>query len=484
MSPIQSRRSRKLRETVYINGQHTNLLKEISNPGPDGTVPLLNFLENTDRFIADTSQLQLKVAILEADLEKYKILYEDFQKMTAYMRQFSHFFTISTVSTVSTTYEQNAIDISNTDMNFILPEFPDLMTEKTNMIDEMNNNDIYSIVSNTNHVDYFKPNTSKKPVLTFPLFNSEHTIKINIENEPVQLVDDAKQIDLLPSTHNRTGNHLLQDIVREIPVSNNQTNDEYVLLASLPSRNIKGQELIDTTPVDNVHKSNDIPLLYNTEPRQSQLKIDLSTHNVEPRHNEIYYHNMVNDQLEYDAEEIANTLLLNCDKRVNYGKHFAKMQRSARYRNTPTTPHNELNIHNDVNKSTELNEEIRKFKIKNNSKRFTQKMAYPSIVPIEHNENVKLPPKITLLPHTSNKSAHNPLVNITSNLNNHTEHTDYTDYTNHTVPKLTQNMYILNKTHRSPYQYDNYQYDNYQYNNDVETEELNYIRNLLLNSDD
>ena len=227
MSPIQSRRSRKLRETVYINGQHTNLLKEISNPGPDGTVPLLNFLENTDRFIADTSQLQLKVAILEADLEKYKILYEDFQKMTAYMRQFSNFFTISTVST---TYKQNATDISNTDMNFILPEFPDLMTEKNNMIDEMNNNDIYSIVSNTNPIDYFKPNTSKKSISTFPLFNSEHTIKINIENEPVQLVDGgATQIDLLPSTHNRTGNNLLQDIIQEIPVSNNQTNDEYVL---------------------------------------------------------------------------------------------------------------------------------------------------------------------------------------------------------------------------------------------------------------
>lgn len=480
MSPIQSRRSRKLRETVYINGQHTNLLKEISNPGPDGTVPLLNFLENTDRFIADTSQLQLKVAILEADLEKNKILYEDFQKMTAYMRQFSQFFTESTASTILTKNEPNATDISNTDMNFILPEFPDLMTEKNDMIGKMNN-DIYSIVSNTNPVDYFKQNTSKKSISTFPLFNSEHTIKINIENEPVQLVDDgATQIDLLQSTHNRTGNNLLQDIIQEIPVSNNQTNDEYVLLASMPSRNIKGQELIDTTPVDNVRKNNDIPLLYNSEPRPSQLKIDLSTHNVEPRqsqlkidlstHDEMHYHNMVNNQLEYDAEEIANTLLLNCETRVNYGKQFAKMQRSTRYRNKLTAPQSYHNTHTELNNQNEEIERVREFKTKNNNKRFTQKMAYPSIVPIEHNE--KLPPKITLLPHTLNKSAPNPLVNITSTLDNHT------------VPKLTQNMYILNQTHRSQTQYNNYQYDNYQYNNDVETEELNYIRDLLLNSDD
>ena len=87
MAPIQSRRSRKLRETAYVNGQHNNVLKEITTAGRDGTVPLLNFLENTERFIADTNILYSRVNQLERDQEILKNMGKKMNAVIAYLEQ-------------------------------------------------------------------------------------------------------------------------------------------------------------------------------------------------------------------------------------------------------------------------------------------------------------------------------------------------------------------------------------------------------------
>ena len=68
MAPVQTRRSRKLREATYIDGQ------EISTPNKDGTIPLLNFLENTTKFMHDTRQLHSRLAYLEKEAQDYKQL--------------------------------------------------------------------------------------------------------------------------------------------------------------------------------------------------------------------------------------------------------------------------------------------------------------------------------------------------------------------------------------------------------------------------
>jgi hypothetical protein len=60
MAPVQTRRSRKLREATYIDGQHNSLMKELSTPNKDGSIPLLNFLENTTKFVHDTHKYTLE----------------------------------------------------------------------------------------------------------------------------------------------------------------------------------------------------------------------------------------------------------------------------------------------------------------------------------------------------------------------------------------------------------------------------------------
>ena len=69
MPGIESRRSKKIRETIHINGIQANVLKEISTPNQDGTIPLLNFLENTNMFITDTSYLYERASSLEKEIE-------------------------------------------------------------------------------------------------------------------------------------------------------------------------------------------------------------------------------------------------------------------------------------------------------------------------------------------------------------------------------------------------------------------------------
>ena len=324
MAPIQSRRSRKQRETVYINGQHTNLLKEISNPGPDGTVPLLNFLENTDQFIADTGQLQVKVAILEQELEKYKHMYDDFQKMTTYMKQLSQFLSLNPLNNTQSLAQS---DLKPDDNNIIdhiilepqqiqLPILPEFTVDKDDdlLMATINTS------TNTVQTDYFKPNNAKKQASAFPNFNytPDHSIKILMEPENVLQPDNnSNDIALLTNTNTRKLINAL-DIVQDQIQSNNDNDniDADVLLPSTYNR--VGQDLYDIYPDQtqnagdklnkntNKNTKNRNPLMSGSDNRRSNYQIDL---------NELYHHNMVNQRLESDAEEIAHTLLKNSNKK-------------------------------------------------------------------------------------------------------------------------------------------------------------------------
>lgn len=84
MAPVQSRRSRKLREATYVDGQHNSIMRELSAPNRDGTIPIMNFLENTTKFMQDTRKLHERLAYLE----KENIEYRRFQgKIIPYLEQ-------------------------------------------------------------------------------------------------------------------------------------------------------------------------------------------------------------------------------------------------------------------------------------------------------------------------------------------------------------------------------------------------------------
>lgn len=87
MAPVQTRRSRKLREATYIDGQHNSLMKELSTPNKDGSIPLLNFLENTTKFVHDTQQLHDRMIYLEKEHVQYKKLQTKYNSIVQYLEQ-------------------------------------------------------------------------------------------------------------------------------------------------------------------------------------------------------------------------------------------------------------------------------------------------------------------------------------------------------------------------------------------------------------
>lgn len=68
--PMESRRSRKQREVVYQNGIQSNVLKEISTPRPDGSIPLISFLENVNYSIMELYDFNSRISALEDNEKK------------------------------------------------------------------------------------------------------------------------------------------------------------------------------------------------------------------------------------------------------------------------------------------------------------------------------------------------------------------------------------------------------------------------------
>lgn len=173
MAPIQSRRSRKLRETAYVNGQHNNVLKEITTAGRDGTVPLLNFLENTERFIADTNILYSRVNQLERDQEILKNMGKKMNAVIAYLEQMTEA------------------------LNTILPEPLEFDLSQEELI--------LSETVDMKPADYFKPNETKRLEHPFPNFSNEHVIKINIGSDVVLMDVETPDIHMLASGRAKKG---------------------------------------------------------------------------------------------------------------------------------------------------------------------------------------------------------------------------------------------------------------------------------------
>ena len=269
---MQSRRSRKQRETVYINGQHTNLLKEISSPGSDGTVPLLNFLENTDRFIADTSNLYAKIAYFEKELEKYKNMHSDFKQMKTHLQQMTDYLNninLQDASNIQPTLKipQFNTDHENTDLN------NDTISENTSLLST-------SIIQ----PNYFKRDTTKKITQPFPNFSHDHPIKINIDlDEPLQSINiHENDIILLPnsSAHTYKMGTGLSDIVKDVNQEPSENKDnESVLLPN--SAGIRSTILLNdiynnsSENTSNETSANNLTLIHNSSLRGSRLNINL-----------------------------------------------------------------------------------------------------------------------------------------------------------------------------------------------------------------
>lgn len=77
-----SRRSRKLRmsEPTLPVTPTNNIMLELTTPLEDGTVPLVNFLENTERFIREHSNMLPRVYELEREVSKYKTMFRRYDE--------------------------------------------------------------------------------------------------------------------------------------------------------------------------------------------------------------------------------------------------------------------------------------------------------------------------------------------------------------------------------------------------------------------
>ena len=83
-----SRKSRKIRtsEPIAHDIPANNILIELTTPAKDGTIPLLNFLENTERFLGDNAHMLTRVYELEREVSRYKA---DFRQYDGYLEKIS-----------------------------------------------------------------------------------------------------------------------------------------------------------------------------------------------------------------------------------------------------------------------------------------------------------------------------------------------------------------------------------------------------------
>lgn len=78
-----ARRSRKLRAMDSTPSPPTNnIIVELTTPSEDGSIPLVNFLENTEKFIQDNSNLVTRIYDLERENAKYKQLFRQYETLS------------------------------------------------------------------------------------------------------------------------------------------------------------------------------------------------------------------------------------------------------------------------------------------------------------------------------------------------------------------------------------------------------------------
>jgi len=85
-----ARRSRKLRamESITsppINNPTNNILVELTTPIEDGSIPLVNFLENTEKFIQDNSNLITRIYDLERENAKYRQMFRQYETLSEHV---------------------------------------------------------------------------------------------------------------------------------------------------------------------------------------------------------------------------------------------------------------------------------------------------------------------------------------------------------------------------------------------------------------
>ena len=203
MAPIQSRRSRKLRETAYVNGQHNNVLKEITTTSRDGTVPLMNFLENTERFIADTNILYSRVNQLEREQVNMGTMGNKMNEMIAFLKQMTGL------------------------LNTLLPEHLDFdLTQEDFSVNE---------IAHIEPANYFKPNEAKRLERPFPSFSNDHAIKINIGPDVVLTDIETPEIHILASGRAKKGT--IEMATREEIMEESTTDDIQTLGYNGPRKN-------------------------------------------------------------------------------------------------------------------------------------------------------------------------------------------------------------------------------------------------------
>lgn len=84
-----SRKSRKIRtsEPKHHDIPENNILIDLTTPLKDGTIPLVNFLENTERFLGENANMITRVYELEREITRYKSVFRRYDEYLDKMSQ-------------------------------------------------------------------------------------------------------------------------------------------------------------------------------------------------------------------------------------------------------------------------------------------------------------------------------------------------------------------------------------------------------------
>jgi hypothetical protein len=139
---MESRRSRKQREVVYNNGIQSSVLKEISTPRPDGSIPLISFLENVNYSIMELYDFNSRISVLE-DNGKKDNMEELVQNNNQWKAKMSE--KIETIEVNNSTFISQRMNTMETKISDDLLEIGDNVSQRMNTMETKISTDLLEI---------------------------------------------------------------------------------------------------------------------------------------------------------------------------------------------------------------------------------------------------------------------------------------------------------------------------------------------------
>ena len=203
-----SRKSRKIRtsEPILHDIPHNNILIELTTPSKDGTIPLVNFLENTERFLGDNANMITRVYELEREITRYKSVFRRYDEYLDKMSQVAN----KSVETEEVCKNDEQPGNVRTIRDYFKP-----IRQNQKRIEEMVSNVVTHVESNSNPEQF-----SKKSVVSNHKIEIDHKLNANVK-EMEAILSQMKNRKVEVGTNQEFSKSTTKEISKDVIATTN-----------------------------------------------------------------------------------------------------------------------------------------------------------------------------------------------------------------------------------------------------------------------